>query len=276
MKKIPLNKRWTGYIVLGVVAYVYFLLVNFPASAGYQYFVAPLDRGKKVNLQGLSGTFWEGQAAQAQIANLNFGKLSWDLRLLSLLTGKLGVDLLTEGQGSRIEGRVKAGFNKMFYLDEVQGKIPAHMLMPLFYGFPVAISGQITADIKYAEIKQGERIDIEGKMVWYRAALTAPQAVELGDLFVALRPEKDGTKLLLSDQGGPLTLEGTIKVKHNGQYKMNIYLGTKDKSQSALSNGLKMLGRTNPQGKVLVSRTGKLKNWQNVKKSPPARQVPRK
>lgn len=261
MKKIRMNKRWTGFIVLGVVAYAYFMLTNFPAATTYQYFIAPLDKAKKVKLQGLSGTLWSGQAAQASIANLNFGKLNWDLRLFPLFTGKLGLDLLTEGNDSRIEGRVKAGFDQILYLDKLQGKLPARMLMPLFYGFPIAISGQITADIKHAEIKQGKRIDVEGKMVWYSAALTAPQAVELGDLFVAMRPDKNGTKLLLSDQGGPLTLDGTIQLKHNGQYKLNIYLGTRDKNQSALGNGLKMLGRTNPQGKVLISRTGRLKNW---------------
>jgi len=262
VKKIRMTKRWTGFIVLGVVAYCYFLLANFPASASYNYFVAPLDRGKKINLQGLTGTLWAGQAAQARIASLNFGKLNWDLKLLSLFTGKLGVDLLTEGSDSRIEAQAKAGFDQTLYLDKLQGKLPAEMLMPLFYGFPISIAGQISADIKHAEIKQGKRIDVEGKMVWYRAALTAPQAVELGDLFVAMRPDKNGTKLLLSDQGGPLTLDGTIQVKHNGQYKLNIYLGTRDKNQTALSNGLKMLGRTNPQGKVLVSRTGRLRNWQ--------------
>ncbi|MDH5446373.1 MAG: type II secretion system protein N [Gammaproteobacteria bacterium] len=260
-KKIKLNKGWTGFIVLGVVAYVYFMLVNFPAAAAYQYFVASMDRGKKVNLQGLSGTLWQGQAAQARIASLNFGKLNWDLQLLSLFTGKLGLDLLTAGNNSRIEGSAKAGFDQTLYVDGLQGKIPAAMLMPLFYGFPIAIDGQINADIKQAEIKQGKKLSVEGKLVWHGAKLTAPQAVELGDLFVALRPDANGTKLLLSDQGGPLTLDGTVMVKHNGQYKINIYLGTKDKSQPALSNGLKMMGRTNPQGKVLVSRTGQLRNW---------------
>lgn len=261
MKKIRFNRRAATLIALGVLAYCYFLVVNLPAGAAYKYFIAPLDRGKKVNLQGLSGTLWQGQAAQARIASLNFGKLNWDLQVLSLFTGKLGLDLLTVGNDSRIEGRVKAGSGRTLYLDNLHGKIPAQMLMPLFYGFPVAITGQISADIKHARIAQGERLTLEGKMVWHAAALTAPQAVELGDLFVAMRPDKDGTKLLLSDQGGPLTLDGTIQVRHNGQYKLNIYLGTRDNNQTALANGLKMLGRTNPQGKVLVSRTGKLKNW---------------
>lgn len=262
MKKTRMNKSWMGFIGLGVLAYCYFLLANFPASATYQYFIAPLDRGKKLNLQGLSGTLWSGQAAQARIAGLNFGKLGWDLKLLSLFTGKLGMDLQTVGTDSRIQAQAQASIDQTLIVDKLTGKLPAQMLMPLFYGFPVAIAGQISADIKHAEIKQGKRIDVEGKMVWHAASLTAPQAVELGDLFVAMRPNKDGTKLLLSDQGGPLTLDGTIQLKHNGQYKLNIYLGSRDKNKTALSNGLKMLGRTNPQGKVLVSRTGRLRNWQ--------------
>lgn len=261
MKKIKYNKRWTGFILLGVVSYLYFMLVNFPAGVAYQYFVAPFDRSKQLSLQGMSGTLWQGQAAQARIASLNFGKLNWDLNLLSLFTGKLGLDLLTSGNDSRIEGTAKAGFDQTLYVDGMQGKIPAAMLMPLFYGFPIAIDGHITADIKQAEVKMGKRLSLEGKLVWYNAKLTAPQAIDLGDLFVAMRPDKNGTKFLLSDQGGPLTLDGTVMVKHNGQYKVNVYLGTKDNSQPALSNGLKMMGRTNPQGKVLVSRTGRLRNW---------------
>ena len=261
MKQFKYNKRWTGFILIGVAAYVYFMLANFPAAAAYQYFIAPLDRGRQLKLQGLSGTLWQGQAAQARIASLNFGKLNWELKLLSLFTGKLGLDLLTSGQDSRIEGTARAGLDQTLYLDDLRGKVPAAMLMPLFYGFPIGIDGHITTDIKQAEVKKGKRLSVEGKMVWYDAKLTAPQTIELGDLFVAMRPDKDGTKILLSDQGGPLTLDGTVMLKHNGQYKVNVYLGTKDKNDTALGNGLKMLGRTNPQGKVLVSRTGRLKNW---------------
>ena len=124
MKKIAMNRHWTVFIVLGVVAYVYFLLINFPASATYNYFVTPLDRGKKVKLQGLSGTLWAGQAAQAQIANLNFGKLNWDLKLFSLFTGKLGAELLSEGLGSRIAGQAEVGFDQTLYLDMVEAKLP--------------------------------------------------------------------------------------------------------------------------------------------------------
>ena len=260
-KKIRLGKRGTMMLVLGVVAYLSFMLANFPAGAAYKYIVSPFDKGKKISLQGMNGTLWQGEAAQARIAGFNLGKLSWDLRLHSLFTGKLGVDLHTKGDGSRIDGLARVGMDQTLYLDNLQGRIPAASLMPLFYGFPIAIGGQISADIKHAEIRQGKRLDLDGKMVWHSAALTAPQPVNLGDLFVAMLPEADGTKLLLSDQGGPLTLEGTIQVKHNGQYKANIYLGTRDDKQPALSNGLKMMGRTNPDGKVLVSRTGKLQNW---------------
>lgn len=262
MRKIRLTRRWVGFILLGIIAYAYFMLVNFPAGAAYKYFIAPLDRGRTVTLQGLSGTLWSGQAARLRVANLNLGRLKWELLPLSMFTGKLGVDLQTNGPDSRIEGRAKAGLNQTLYLNKLQGKLPAQALMPLFYGFPVAIAGHITADIKHAEIKPGKRIDVEGNMVWHDAALTAPQAVTLGDLLVAMRPDKDGTKLLLSDRGGPLILEGTVEVKHTGQYKANVYLGSRDKNQTPLSNGLKMLGRPNPQGKVLISRTGRLPNWQ--------------
>jgi len=262
MKKIRLGKRGLAFIIIGTAAYLYFLLANIPASTVYALVEKQMGHNEVLNLQGLSGTVWSGQAAQARIAKLNLGRLDWQLNLFPLLTGKLSLDVLTTGNDSRMQAGIKTGLSgRTLTINNMQGKLPVQLLMPFLYGLPIAVDGQIAAEIKHAEIEQGEKLSVEGKLVWQNAALTAPQAIKFGDLFLAIRPDKNGSKILLSDQGGPLAAEGTVMVKHSGEYKLNIYLAARDKNDAALNNALKLLGRTNSQGKVLVSRTGRLQGW---------------
>jgi len=260
MKKIKFNKGWTKFIIVGVVAYLIFIIAEFPAAVAYQYFVQPLDKKRAVNLQGLSGTLWSGKAAQSRVANITLGQLQWGIQFMPLLMGKLGLDIQLENNRDQVNAELTAGMSGVLEVSNLQGQVPVTTFTPLFYGPPIAVKGQVSADIKHAEIKQGRKIIVDGKATWHNAALTAPTAFEFGNLFAAFRPQPDGTKILLSDQGGPLTLEGTIQIKNSGEYKANIYLGSRG-DNADLKNALKMLGRTNPQGKILITRTGKLKNW---------------
>ncbi|MDH5180369.1 MAG: type II secretion system protein N, partial [Gammaproteobacteria bacterium] len=223
-------------------------------------FIVPMDRGRVLNLQGLTGTIWAGGAAETRIAGLSLGKLQWDMHILKLFTGKLALDVILESKEGRIEGEVQAGTGGELTLQSVRGRLPVQTFMPLFYGMPFAVSGSVNADINHAEIIPGKKLVVDGKVIWHAAALTAPQAFEFGDLFMVLRPMPDGSNILLKDQGGPLDLDGNIQIKNSGEYKANLLLGTRGK-QDDLELALKILGRTNPQGKVQVSRTGRLQNW---------------
>jgi len=260
MKKIKFNKGWLKFIIVGVVAYLIFIIAEFPAAVAYQYIVKPFDRASVVNLQGLTGTLWSGKAAQSRIANLTLGQLQWHIQFMPMLMGKLGLGVQLKNKSDNINADIITGMGGLLEVDNLQGQVPIQTFTPLFYGLPIAVAGQVSADIQHAEIKQGQKILVEGKAVWRNAALTAPTAFEFGDLFAAFRPKPEGTEILLSDQGGPLSLEGTVQVKNSGEYKLNIYLGSRGKDDG-LKNALKMLGRTNPQGKILISRTGRLKNW---------------
>lgn len=260
MKKIKINKTGLGFIGLGVGAYLCFMIASFPATVAYKHIIKPADRGRVLNLQGLSGTLWAGTSAQTRIANISLGKLHWDMQLLRLFTGKLALDVIIENSNSRLEGELAAGFDKQIQLDNFRGSLPVQTFMPLFYGMPFAMSGDVKADIAHAEITPGKKLVVDGKVTWRNAALTAPQPQEFGDLFMVFRPQPDGSKILLSDQGGPLSIEGTVQVKNSGEYKVNVLLGTNGKNEN-LHNALKLMGRTNPKGKIQISRTGRLRNW---------------
>ena len=262
MKKIRLGKRGLAFLIVGIAAYVYFLLTNIPAATVYALVEKQIGSNDLFVLQGLSGTIWSGRASQARIAQMNVGSLDWRLRLFPLLTGKLSLDISTTASNSRMQAGIETGLSgQTLAIDNMQGKLPVQALMPFFYGLPIAVDGEITTEIKHAEIERGEKLILDGKLVWQNAALTAPQAIKFGDLFLALRPDKNGSKILLSDQGGPLAAEGTAMIKPSGEYKLNIYLAARDKNDTNLSNALKLLGRTNSQGKVRVSRTGRLQGW---------------
>jgi hypothetical protein len=101
-----------------------------------------------------------------------------------------------------------------------------------------------------------------GRLAWTGAALTAPQAVRLGDLLVVLEPTDTGSKAIISDEGGgPLQAEGIADLTHDGSYTLSAKLGTRPSAQPELSSALKLLGRQQRDGSVAVKLNGKLRGW---------------
>lgn len=121
MKKIKFNKSWLGFVVIGIVAYLYFILSGFPASVAYKYIITPADRAHVVKLQGLSGTVWSGTAAEAKVAAISLGKLHWDMQLLTLFTGKLGLDVEIENDSNKLIAGIATGLDGQLELDDVKG-----------------------------------------------------------------------------------------------------------------------------------------------------------
>lgn len=255
------SRRVAGYLVLAVCSFVVFFIAGLPAQLGYRMLVQPAQRGV-VQLDGLQGTLWHGQANRARIANLNLGKLEWDVHPLPLLTGRVSADLMFRNGEGHGKGHISSTFTGTVTVSETKVEIPAQSLMALAYGLPVALGGNLSLDIKQAIIKRGETLQLDGRLNWLNAATVAPQQLPLGNLSLLSTVKDDGSQASLTQVEGNLyNIDGELQVKGNGQYKVTGTLAVKDPSRQDLKAALYLIGRPRPDGAAEVLLTGRLPGW---------------
>jgi general secretion pathway protein N len=262
MARLKITKTGRRLIYLGIISYLVFLLYALPASFLTRYILPSIPSARAVSLQGVHGSVWKGQASNARISNFSLGKLQWDLRAWGLLLGKLRVHLKFNQDGTSGAGLIDIGMGGSLSAQDVNLQFPAESLMPLLYGFPISIAGELRGNFKTIDIEPGEVMQMQGRVVWQGAALRAPQNVDMGDILITLEPFNRGSKILIKDQGhGPIETEINIVTKGTGDYRMNGWLKARDSSQQHITETLRLIGRADNSGKVWVGYNGKLKRW---------------
>jgi hypothetical protein len=116
--------------VLGVAAYLVFLLVNVPA-AWLGFALERASRGA-LALGDPAGTLWKGRgllALRSGGAFRGIADLEWSCNPLSLLTGRLGVALSGAAPETRLRASVSLGARSV-RLQNVEASAPAALLEP--------------------------------------------------------------------------------------------------------------------------------------------------
>ncbi|SCZ64898.1 type II secretion system protein N [Thiohalomonas denitrificans] len=252
-------KRTVGYLALGLVAYLLFAVMMLPAQKALGFAVPQLkSQGVSIAASGVAGSIWSGRMDALSVNGFGLQQIRWDLNPLSLLTGRIGGDWNMNWQGARLQGYASATPDGRALLKNVQADSPADEFAG-FIPIPLSLGGNITLDLQELRLEEGRPVSAEGTAIWTDAAFIAPLDASLGDLRVVLKPrEGGGVDAEIQDGGGPLRLEGTLKLEPNGTYRLNANLGTRPGASSALEENLAMLGRRNPEGFYNVVHQGRI------------------
>lgn len=262
MPRLRITKNGRRLIYLGLGAYLVFLLHAIPASFLTRYILPAIPAARMVKLQGVHGSIWNGQAAEARFSNFSLGKLDWNVRSWGLLLGKLKLHLKFSDDSMQGTAYVALGLGGAISAEDVNMKFPAQNLMPLMYGYPLSIAGEFRGNLREVALERGRVLQAQGRIVWQNAALRAPQNIEMGDYLITVEPVNLGSKALIKDQGrGPVQAEITIFVKGSGDYQMNGWLKARDPNQQSITEALRLIGRGDNSGRYWVRYNGRLRDW---------------
>ncbi len=260
------KRRYIRYGIFAFISYLFFLIATFPASIVVSLIADNPQLKRQLQISAVTGTIWSGNAASVQVAGLNLGSVKWDMKILPLLLGEINsyvnfknvADSTGNISGS---GTVSFSLGGKLALDDFSAAFSVDSLAPLMYGMPARFSGDIRLHIDKMSLVQGQRINIKSRIVVSNAALVSPQKIAYGDILIQASPKAEGSHLVLTDQGGPLILDGSIKIKGNGVYNLNLGMGARDSASADLANGLRFLGQRDATGKYRYKMNGKLQNW---------------
>ncbi|MDO9371398.1 MAG: type II secretion system protein N [Gammaproteobacteria bacterium] len=250
MKPATTRRAWINYGLLGLAAYVIFLLATVPAARVYpllQTRLAPLT------LYGLEGTLWQGRARTADIGAYRVGPFSWELHIGKLLLGRVEAEVgfRGNGEGEAVIARTLGG---EFRVRVANANVPVAETAAWLP--PLVVSGGGHLVIRQADmVLHGGRISAaQGSVLWREGVTPPQQSAPLGDLAMHFDTRDGVIKGTLLDKGGPVQAQGVLTLKADGAYQFSGTLGARD---ATLAPALQAFGPAGADGKITLSYQGR-------------------
>lgn len=239
-----MSRRGWRWLLLGALAYLFFLVWHFPAAL----MVSRVQKRLPVSLDAVSGSLWSGEAAQMSVRGQPWGVVRWRFDWLAPLHASLGYYLILDGPDTRLQGRVDAGVGGRVVLRNLSGEIQVAQLGP-WLPLPQPPQGKLAIQLSEARLVQGRLQSATGALTLTGATLQWPETLSLGDYRLTLTTSAVGhIQGVLSDTGnGPLNLQGQITLTP-GRYEAQGQVQARSSASQDLKRWLNALGPVNAQG----------------------------
>ncbi|MBI5450373.1 MAG: type II secretion system protein N [Gammaproteobacteria bacterium] len=230
-------KPWLRYALLLMVLYMLFLAGRFPAS---QALGLLQQRVAAVTAAGVTGTVWQGQASSIRLGRLQLDQVRWRLLWLRLVRGELAVLVTGEQHHGRFDVVVGQQLGDGLFIRD-QG-LPVAQLDQLLFDRPWGVSGSTDLDLHGIRFAAGHLRGIEGEVVVHGLGLSAPASLPLGDYRAMFSSTGQGINIALQDVNAALGVTGSVEVRPDGSYVMNMKFQARDPGNRDLMQILQLLG----------------------------------
>lgn len=248
------------YTLVGVLAYVLFMLMLFPASHLYTLVkdsIADLD----VTIYGVQGTAWQGRAERVDVGDKLFQSVQWNLQMMPLLLGRLQLAISYQNPDSNVKTLLTRYMDGSLRLSNTRGRITMAELLAMLKIPAIKLDGQLKVNMSEIRFDGKTIVDADGVIAWHSAGTQFPQKLVLGDLSAKVTTTDKGIQAVLSDAGGPLDTQGELVLSPDGNYRFQGAFGAREGKNSPLGRSLSMLGRMNAEQKVEVDNSGNIADF---------------
>jgi len=260
-------KRLLALVLIGIVAYAFFLLIYLPAPVVLNWY-GPLPGG--MQLYGVRGTLISGQADALIGRNGRLDQFGWQLAPTELLIGRLGYQLkFNNPDDSSGHGIISRGLSG----DTVLGPLELRTNLKALSGrwpFAKRAGGELSLQLQSLTIDHGRITDARGGIAWSGAHLRSDDSVPIGGFQARFEATgdaaDDGFEGPIGDNGGPLSVTGRLRLNADGHWTLKGKLALRDPVDTALTPLLNSLGHAGSDGRIAFEWSGQL---------PPALLLPR-
>ncbi|OED41008.1 hypothetical protein ACH42_15135 [Endozoicomonas sp. (ex Bugula neritina AB1)] len=254
-------KKMIVLTLLGLVAFIGFLIAGLPASAVWRLAEQRNLVPQNIEISGVEGTLWEGTARQVVINDVKLPKTSWALSSNSLPEQALQVNveighvrselfgkglLSWDGEQLKVSG-VKARASEKKIQEWI--KLPA----------PVVIDGRLSVSIPSMTIKQGRCVTLNGEGLLRQAGVNTPFGeVNLGQVSFDLSCQSNQVHVVAQQNSPELKVTAKLIVDMDGRYTVSGHLFPKDELTESFRKNLSFLGRANSKGEYPLNTRGVL------------------
>ena len=260
---MKLAKSSIKYIVLGLVSYLIFVIAQLPANKVY-YFAEDIldDRDVPLEIYGLTGSVWNGEAKRISYNGQHFNQVAWELHPLALLTGNMSASLRYKNPEGDASGLFSYSFSGTITAENFRANIQATEALKLAKIPAFKLGGEFKLNLPRLVLSDNRLSFVSGRLLWADAKSIFPQKLTLGDLVVDMSTgEDDVISANLNDGGGPLELGGGLTLTPDGKYDFKGQFASREGRQSVLGRALGFMGRYDASGKAILTRTGNVSEF---------------
>jgi len=242
------------YIFIAAASYFIFLIATIPARP----VIALINSNSSINIQGVSGTLWNGKAYTVSInAGTTLQDSRWSLNSWKLAIGQISADVHSNYLGNDIDTEIGTSLFGGYFVKDLITTISAKDVAELA-NIPIAqLSGPISINIEHAQWTQGKLPLATGVISWKNATVTVADTVSLGNVTITMSESDD--ELLFADiknQGGDIKITGTAELIEKADYKIDVKLSAT--ANSNINQSLSLFAKKQPNGEYLFKNSGPL------------------
>ena len=237
-------------VVLGLSALLLIVvIVNAPARL-----LGSLLPAEAAVLSGYSGGLWRGSASRCLIkvpgGYLHMGAVEWSLQPLSLLLLSPSLSISSRWGQQQVSGELTISGSRDVRLADFEANVSAGILQQFL---PVALAGELSAQIETLTISDGESREASGTVVWQRGAWISPQGLQgLGSYAIDFTQDDQSPlsgKLITLE--GPITADGSVQLTGRA-YNVDVAVGSETAMDPQLQRALSLMARPVDDGYHLV------------------------
>ncbi len=229
------------FIVAGLLTFLLVLLVTFPARVAYKWLVPA-----EVRLSGISGSIWNGNAAEGIAGGAYVRDLTWRFQPASLLKGQLAFLAGANPGSGTMNARVAVGFGGALSMSELNGSVPLDLVHQAFQ--QNGIRGDVILQFATLTVKNGLPVEADGSVTVADFFAPVLSASRIGDFRADFQTTNEGISGVVQDLSGVLDVEGTIELMPDRSYVFVGKVAPTAETPPSITNQLRFLGSPNERG----------------------------
>jgi hypothetical protein len=243
-------RRSLWIALLAVAAFAAMVLARLPASWVFPH-------SPYFDCASVEGSVWSGACAGLTVQRAALGDLTWELAPLRLLTATLAahVELAHGPVSARAELALRLGGGMV--LRNLVADLPLDPTR--IPRVPHQLRGNLHADLALVRIAHGDLTELKGRIEAHDLTQRTGHVTPIGSFALTFPGGTDGDPLgTLQDLGGPLAVQGTLRVMHGPAYLLQGEVAARADAAPELASDLQFLGSPDAAGRRPFSLAGSL------------------
>ncbi len=238
-------------IKIGVLTFVAGIILIFPARVAYHWFAPP-----GLSVSGISGSIWSGSAREADASGIYLRDLQWRIRLLDLVTLKLGYAVSTTLASGFIEGEIAFGVTGSVVARNISASLPLSTLQNVTQ--IRGLQGNLSAQFTVLELEAGLPVTADGVLEVSNLIAPLIDRNSIGGYKAEFVTQESGINASVEDTDGVIDLAGSLQISADGSYLFVAQLSAKPETPPGIRQQMQFLGSANERGQHELRVEGQL------------------
>ncbi len=230
-----------GLLLVAALTVVIALFVLFPARIAYRW-ASP----SVLDVSGIHGTVWRGRADAMAANGIYLRDVSWGVKPLRLLTGKVAYRVSGSPESGFVEGIVSMSIGGAVTVSDLAASVPLYIFADLFN--IRGLQGDVSLQFERIKLRDGLPVAADGTVRVDNLVAPPLSRTSIGGYRAEFFTQDNGVSASVEDTNGVFDLAGSLQLQRDRSYQFLGQVVAKPETPENLKQQMKFLGPANDRG----------------------------